>query len=176
MEKKMIWKKHCESLNLLSLGEVLRTMTFISYLLQQTDPSLRKKQIVCGHACVLSRVWFFTPLLTVAQQVPLSMGFSRQEYWGWVAISSPRGSFQPKIKPVSPASPVLGGGFFTTEPPGKTKKADRLKLKFSIYICNPTSVFLPGESLDGGAWSATSDRVAKNQTQLKWLSTYVCIH
>ena len=96
MEKKTIWKKHCESLNLLSLGEVLRTMTFIPYLLQQTDPSLRKKPIVCGQACVLSRVWFFTPLLTVAQQVPLSMGFSRQEYWGWVAISSPRGSFQPK--------------------------------------------------------------------------------
>ena len=29
--------------------------------------------------------------MTVAQQAPLSMGFSRQEYWSeWVAISSSR--------------------------------------------------------------------------------------
>ena len=35
----------------------------------------------------------------------------------WVAIFSSRG-LQPGIKPVSPASPVLAGGFFTTEPSG----------------------------------------------------------
>ena len=29
----------------------------------------------------LSRVWLFTTALTVAHQAPLSMGFSRQEYW-----------------------------------------------------------------------------------------------
>ena len=31
----------------------------------------------------------------------------------------------------------------------------------------PTPVFLPGESLDGGAWRAVVHRVAKSQTQLK---------
>ena len=31
-----------------------------------------------------SRVWLFATLWTVAHQAPLSMGFSRQEYWsGW---------------------------------------------------------------------------------------------
>ena len=35
----------------------------------------------------------------------------------WVAIFSSRG-LQPGIKPVSPVSPVLAGGFFTTEPSG----------------------------------------------------------
>ena len=34
---------------------------------------------VCS--CVLSHVWVFTTLWTVAQQAPLSMGFSRQEHW-----------------------------------------------------------------------------------------------
>ena len=31
--------------------------------------------------CLLSRVQLFATLWTVAHQVPLSMGFSRQEYW-----------------------------------------------------------------------------------------------
>ena len=35
-------------------------------------------------------------LWTVAHQAPLSMGFSRQEYWSRVAISFSRGSSQPK--------------------------------------------------------------------------------
>ena len=34
----------------------------------------------------------------------------------WVAVSSSRGSSQPKDRT---ASPALAGGFFTTEPPGK---------------------------------------------------------
>ena len=36
------------------------------------------------HACILNHfscVWFFVTLWTVACQAPLSMGFSRQEYW-----------------------------------------------------------------------------------------------
>ena len=34
----------------------------------------------------------------------------------WVGISSSRGSSWPRIEPASPVSPVLAGGFFTTEP------------------------------------------------------------
>ena len=34
----------------------------------------------------------------------------------WVAISSSRDLPDPGFKPVSPAAPVLAGGFFTTEP------------------------------------------------------------
>ena len=36
-----------------------------------------------------------------------------------VAISSSGGLPNPGIQPMSPASPALAGGFFTTEPPGK---------------------------------------------------------
>ena len=39
------------------------------------------KSFVDMHAKSLSRVWLFVTLWTVAHQVPLSMGFSRQEYW-----------------------------------------------------------------------------------------------
>ena len=39
---------------------------------------------LCVCVCMLSRfshVWLFATLWTVARQAPLSMGFSRQEYW-----------------------------------------------------------------------------------------------
>ena len=47
------------------------------------------------------------------------MGFSRQEYWSGLPYPPPGDLSDPGIKPVSPVSPALAGGFFTTEPPGK---------------------------------------------------------
>ena len=41
------------------------------------------------HAQLLSCVWFFVTLWAVAHQVPLSMGFSRQEYWSGLPFPSP---------------------------------------------------------------------------------------
>ena len=55
---------------------------------------------------------FETPW-TVAYQVPLSMGFSRQEYWSWLPFPSPRNLLDPGTEAVSP---ILAGGFFSTEP------------------------------------------------------------
>ena len=37
----------------------------------------------------VSRVWLFVTPRTVAQQAPLSMGFSRQEYWNGLPFPSP---------------------------------------------------------------------------------------
>ena len=52
-------------------------------------------------------------------QTPLSMGFLRQEYWSWLPFPPPGDLPDLGIESTSPASPVLAGGFFTTEPPGK---------------------------------------------------------
>ena len=56
---------------------------------------------------MLSHVQFFVTLWTVTCQAPLSMGFSRQEYWiglPWL----PSGHLpNPGIKPASLASPAL---------------------------------------------------------------------
>ena len=65
----------------------------------------------------LSHVWLFVTPWTVAYQTPLSMGFSRQEYWSGLPFSSPGDLPQAGIKPPSPA---LEGGFLTTEPPRKS--------------------------------------------------------
>ena len=42
-------------------------------------------------------------LRTVAQQAPLFMGFSRQEYWSGLPFPSPEDLPDPGIEPVSPA-------------------------------------------------------------------------
>ena len=51
----------------------------------------------------LSRVRLFATLWTVAHQAPLSMGFSRQEYWSGLPFPSPGDLPDPGIKPRSPA-------------------------------------------------------------------------
>ena len=49
-----------------------------------------------------------------------AMEFSKQEFsWGGLPFTPPVELPNPGIKPVSPVSPALAGGFFTTEPPGK---------------------------------------------------------
>ena len=63
-----------------------------------------------------SCVWLFATLCTIAHQAPLSLGFSRWEYWSGVVMSSSRGSSWPRdYTRVS----CIAGGFFTTEPPRK---------------------------------------------------------
>ena len=55
---------------------------------------------------------------TVAHHSPLSMEFSRQEYWSGSPFPSPGDLPDSEIKAVPVESPALAGGFFTTEPPG----------------------------------------------------------
>ena len=49
---------------------------------------------------------------TVACQAPLSMGFSRQEYWNGLPFPSPGDLPDPEIEQTSPVSPALAGRFF----------------------------------------------------------------
>ena len=51
---------------------------------------------------------------TVAHQAPLSMGFSRQEYWSGLPCPPPGDLPDPGSKPTSHTSPALAGSFFTT--------------------------------------------------------------
>ena len=53
---------------------------------------------VLGH---LSHVQPFVPLRTIAHQAPLSMGFSRQEYWSGLPFASPGDLPHPGIEPTS---------------------------------------------------------------------------
>ena len=63
------------------------------------------KLCVCVCVCVwsLSRVRLFATPWTIACQSPLSMGFSRQEYWSGLSFPSPEDLPEPGIEPWSPA-------------------------------------------------------------------------
>ena len=65
---------------------------------------------------LLSCVWLFATLWTVAYKAPPTMGFSRQEYWSGLPFPSPGDLPNPGIKPGSPA---LEADALTSEPPGK---------------------------------------------------------
>ena len=76
--------------------------------------------------------------IDLAQQAPLSMGFSGREYC-WFAFSSPGPLSDPGIEP---ASPALAGGFSTTEPRGSTYRTLRCIFKVNLlYVCE--QVYLP---------------------------------
>ena len=72
---------------------------------------------------------------TLPHQAPLSMEFSRQEYWSGLLLPSPGDFPYPGIEPSSPTSPALAGGFFTTEPPGKSNKLHK-PFKFGCFWWN----------------------------------------
>ena len=67
---------------------------------------------VCVHSVMFDSV----TLWTVARQTPLTMGFSRQEYWSELLFTSLGDLPYPGIEP---ASSALAGRCFTTDPPGK---------------------------------------------------------
>ena len=66
-----------------------------------------------------SCVQLFATPWTVALQAPLSIGFSRQEYWGGLPCPPPGDLPDPGIKLVSLMSPALAGGSLPLVPPGK---------------------------------------------------------
>ena len=68
---------------------------------------------------MLSHVRLFVNLWTVANQTPVSIGFSSQEYWSQLSFPPPGDLPDPGMKPVSLASPALAGKFFPTKSPGK---------------------------------------------------------
>ena len=73
----------------------------------------------CVLTCVLCRfslVRLSMTLWTVASQAPLSMGFSKQEYWSGLPFPPPGDLPNPGIEPRSPAWEVDA---LPLEPPGK---------------------------------------------------------
>ena len=75
----------------------------------------RTQDNFCVHVVShFSCVWLFVTLWTIVHQVPLSMGFFRQEYCSGLPCPSPEDLPTAGIKPTSLMSPTLAGGFFIT--------------------------------------------------------------
>ena len=65
-------------------------------------------------------------------QAPLSMGFSRQEYWNGLPFPPPGDHPNSGIKPESPVSPALQADSLPTEPSGKSRVPDHVEVLFAI--------------------------------------------
>ena len=117
--------------------------------IQATDTYFSSVEILCRrnkhselpprwwwYVCVsysLSHVWLFTTPWSVARQPPLSMEFSRQEYWSGLPFSSPRKLPNPGIKP---GSPTLLEHSLLSEPPRKTQMTVIVRYIFFFHRGN----------------------------------------
>ena len=119
---------HCQTGQSLLLRELIHTNNrpISSFLLlsasSNSQPSLSIFRfpsplpfpgVACVHVC--SAVSNSATPWTVALQAPLSMGFSRHEYWRGLPFPSPGDLSYPGIELGSPEAPALAGGF---SPPG----------------------------------------------------------
>ena len=120
----------------------------ISYLTQlpiSTYYTHSKRVCVCS----FSHVWFLVILWTVAHQAPLSMGFSRQEYWSGLPCPPPGDLPNPITEPASPTLQV------DSSPPlshlGSTLDSiASLNISFTFLppcLCTSYSLFLECPSL-----------------------------
>ena len=83
----------------------------------------RERETRNAHVCsVMSNSWHHMDCRPPGSSVH---GISRQEYWSGLPFPPPGDLPDPGIKPKSPESPALAGGFVknivNTEPPGKPK-------------------------------------------------------
>ena len=147
----------------------------------------------------LSHVWLFVTPWTLACHIPLSMEFSRQDYWSELPFPSPMNLPNSGIEPVALEYPALAGKFFTTsvmaphssilawkipwtEEPGRLQSmgleesdmTERLPFHFSLSCIgegngNPLQCSCLENPRDGGAWWAAVSGVTQSRTRLKWL-------
>ena len=96
---------------------------------------------------VPSHVWLFLTTWTVPLQAPLSMQFSRQEYWSGLPFPSPWDLLDPGIKPGFPA---LQADCLPSEPTGKPPW-DPKHTHYSSYWKDIAITIIPRISLTPGA-------------------------
>ena len=136
----------------------------------------------------------FATLWTVAHQTPVSMEFSRQEYWSGLPCPPPWDLPDPGIDPVSLTSNLnANAGSLSLAPPEKSRITAYSKASLvAQMVKNPPAVWEtwvqslgredPLEEgmaihssilarrilIDRGTWQATVHGVAKNWTQLSY--------
>ena len=91
-----------------------RTLTDLEHVSEK-----RQKSQFLHHVCTLSHfshVRLFATLWTIAFQAPLSMGFSRQEYYTGLPCPPPGDLPNPGIEPASLTTPALQVDSLPAEP------------------------------------------------------------
>ena len=84
--------------------------------------------------------------MNCSPQAPLSMGFSRQEYWSGLPCPLPGDLLHPRIEPKSHVAPALWADSLPLVPPGKPQ-SNYTPIEINTEkAMAPTPVLLPGKS------------------------------
>ena len=130
-----LWRPPLDFLCQLPIPQLYPNLSITLYFfIWCSSPSIRLHVLCCVQS--LSHVWLLAILWTITCQAPLSMRFSRWEYWNGFPIPPQGDLSDPGIESTSLA---LADGFFTTVPPGKP-----IRLHFCLF-----SVFLNPQKLHG---------------------------
>ena len=128
-------------------------LLFVYYCPVPTTTVKRGLQVPCYHsknrplcprshptpdlcACMLisfSHVWLFNPMDYIVHQAPLSMGFSRQEYWNGLPCPLPGNLPSPGIELVSLMSPAFASRFFTTWEAPLPRPSHRINTHYKFF-------------------------------------------
>ena len=84
---------------------------------------------------MLSRGQLFETLWTVARRLLCPWYFPGKKYCNGLPFPIPEDLPDPGIEPVSLVSSALAGGFFTTEPPGKSDYLNLERVKVLVLGC-----------------------------------------
>ena len=106
------------------------------------------------------------PMDCTAYQAPLSMKFSRQEYWCGLPFPSPGDLPDPGIKPASLVSPALAGGFFTTAPLGRPRYTQKMFVSLNFFKMSLVSVTTL--ALYASLWGTKCQSLQKQTFILHW--------
>ena len=124
----LLWSTQSKALTQ-SINQMFFWNSFAFYMIQQ----MLKFDHTTSGVYVLSRfshVQLFMTLWTVTHQAPLSMGFSRQEYWSGLPCPPPGDLPNPGIEPGPPALQVNS---LPTESPGKPSQLIHPSKSFDLY-------------------------------------------
>ena len=142
-----------------------------------------------GSSNNVSCIQLFASPWTVAHQAPLSMGFSRQEYWSGLPFPSPGDLLDPGIQPGSPALQAdsllheLQGSPMMMEGANKPRNSGNFCAQsFScVWLCDPMDCSPPGSSVRGiyqarvlewvSIFSSRRSSGPKNWTCISWGSS-----
>ena len=130
-----------------------------------------------------SRVQLFATLRTIACQAPLSMGFSRQEYWSWLPFPPPGDLPSPVIELGSPALkadslPIDWAMEFPSGSDVKNLPAMKIPWRWEWLL---TAVFLPGDSygqrrlVGYNPWSHTESETTEQSISILQMHIFVLI-
>ena len=113
------------------------------------------------YAQLFSHVWLFETPWTRPCQAPLSMEFSKQEYWSGLLFPTSGALPDPGIELTSLASPTLVGRFFTTSTTWEALNHPML----CLTLCDPIDCNLPGSSVHEILQAKILEWVAKPSSQ-----------